>query len=275
MNDAVCLELNNLSIDIVTRQGLITPVNNISFKIPAGKITGLVGESGSGKSLLAKAILRLGSNNIKYRGEIIFNGCNLLTVSSKKLRNLRGRRISMVFQDASAALNPVLPIGWQIKEVFTAHGVCKAKDAQARSIELLDIVGFNNPEKVYRQFPYQLSGGMKQRVMIAMAIALKPDLIIADEPTTALDMTVQAQILSELRNLQQQFGISILMISHDMGVIAEMADNVVVIQKGRLVEQGECFTIFDRPRHEYTKALIAASRLEFINKRDGINHVTT
>lgn len=271
METPICLEIKNLSVAIKTRHGLIKPVRDLSLKVPAGKILGVVGESGSGKSLMARSILRLGSKDVNYSGEIIFEGTNLLGSSEQELRGLRGRRISMIFQDPSAALNPVLPIGWQLQEMFTAHNECTSKQAFSQSIDLLAKVGLDKPEKIYRQFPYQLSGGMKQRVMIAMAIALKPALLIADEPTTALDMTVQAQVLEVLRNLQKEYGITIMLISHDMGVIAEMADNVVVMKNGELVERGDCFAIFDRPCHEYTKSLLDACRLTGLKQNWGQN----
>ncbi|MDU2066580.1 MAG: ABC transporter ATP-binding protein, partial [Sporomusaceae bacterium] len=172
------------------------------------------------------------------------------------------QKISMIFQNPTAALNPVLPVGWQLSEVFRSHTGCTRQEAKEQSLLLLAKMGFTEPTKIYRRFPFQLSGGMSQRVMIAMAMALKPSLIIADEPTTALDVTLQAQVLKELKRLQQEEGVSIILISHDMSVIAEMADDVIVMQAGKIVECNNCMALFDTPRSEYTKRLLAASRFE-------------
>ncbi len=260
-----CLIIEDLTIEIGTRQGRIRPVNNLSLTVPTGNILGIVGESGSGKSLLAKSIVRLNSlqvKNIITKGNIWFKGQNLLTLPDPQMRQIRGRSISMVFQDPLAALNPVLPVGWQLKELFVKHLQLPGDIAYSKSIELLEKVGLANAAKVYRQFSYQLSGGMRQRVMIAMALALQPELIIADEPTTALDVTIQAQILLELKRMQRELGTTIIIISHDMGVIAEIADQVAVMHQGEIVELADCYSIFDNPRQEYTKNLIAASRME-------------
>lgn len=268
MSQSACLQIKNLSVEIKTRQGLAYPVKNLSLEIPTGKVVGIVGESGSGKSLTARSILRLADlqhKNIYTQGEIWFEGQDLMTLSEKDMRKIRGGKISMVFQDPMTSLNPVLPIGWQLKELFTTHTVCSASEAKHQSIDMLQKVGLAKADKLYRQFPYQLSGGMRQRVMIAMALALKPKLVIADEPTTALDVTLQAQILEELKQLQQEFGMSILLISHDMGVIAELADEVAVMKQGEIVEVNDCYSLFDHPQHEYTQRLMAASRLEILH----------
>lgn len=257
-----CLTINNLSIRITTPEGILQPVRNVSLTVPAGKIVGLVGESGSGKSLLARSILRLNDTSIQYQGEIWFKGQNLAKLSERELRPLRGKQIAMIFQDPLTSLNPVLPVGWQLGELYRTHLNCSRQEAKERSLTMLEKVGLAQPARVYRQFPHQLSGGMRQRVMIAMAMALKPSLIIADEPTTALDMTLQAQILKELKKLQAEFGTTILLISHDMGVIAEMADEVVVIQQGAVIEYADCCTLFDAPESDYTRRLIQASRME-------------
>lgn len=260
-----CLFIEDLSVEINTRQGIVSPVNHLSLIVPSGNILGIVGESGSGKSLVAKSILRLNSlqaRNITTKGKIWFAGQDLLTVSDQQMRQVRGKSISMIFQDPLASLNPVLPVGWQLKEIFVNHLNLPGKIAYNKSIELFEKVGLPNAAKVFRQFSFQLSGGMRQRVMIAMALALEPELIIADEPTTALDVTIQAQIILELKRLQRELGTTIIIISHDMGVIAELADQVAVMRRGEIVEYADCFSIFDNPREEYTKKLIAASRME-------------
>ncbi len=243
----------------------IQPLKKITLDVPAGKIIGIVGESGSGKSLLARCILGLAdfrNNNIECSGEIWFEGRDLMTLTSRQMRTLRGRKMSLVLQDPMTALNPVLPILWQLTELFITHQGCSKQEAKVQSIRVLHKVGLSEPEKLAYRFPHQLSGGMRQRVMIAMALALKPALIIADEPTTALDVTLQAQILMELKSLQQEYGVTILLISHDMSVIAELADEVAVMRQGEIIEYNDCYTLFDYPQHEYTKRLIRASRME-------------
>lgn len=270
--NSICLQIKNLSVEIDTRYGTVYPLKNISLDVPQGKVLGIVGESGSGKSLMARSIMRIAhqqNKNIHTSGKIWFEGQDLMNLPEESMRKLRGEKISMVFQDPMTSLNPVLPIGWQMKELFTTHQACSANDAKMQSIEMLKKVGLPRAEKIYRQFPYQLSGGMRQRIMIAMALALNPSLIIADEPTTALDVTLQAQILAELKQLQLEFGVTIMLISHDMGVIAEMADDVAVMRQGEIIEYNDCYSLFDQPQHEYTKRLMAASRLEeFSNRLD-------
>jgi len=262
-HNQACLSVENLSVNINTQDGIVHPVKDVSFAIGQGRVLGLVGESGSGKSLTAKAILRLltQNKNIEYNGRVIFEGQDLFKLSPASMRSLRGRRLGMVFQDPLAALNPVLTIGRQLRELFTAHTGCSGGEADKQSFAVLKKVGLLNQERICRQYPHQLSGGMRQRVCIALAIALKPSLIIADEPTTALDVTLQAQILAELKTLQQDYGAAILLISHDMGVIAELADDVAVMRHGTIVEYNDCFNLFDYPHHEYTKRLLLASSL--------------
>ena len=265
MKKPYCIEIKNLSLQITNPQENFYPLKNVSLKIPEGKIIGIVGESGSGKSLLARSILGLAdyqNKNIHSSGEIWFEGQDLMALSTRQMRSLRGRKISLVLQDPMTALNPVLPILWQLRELFTTHQRCSRSEAKKKSIAVLHKVGLTEPEKLAYRFPHQLSGGMRQRVMIAMAIALKPTLIIADEPTTALDVTLQAQILTELKHLQREYGITILLISHDMSVIAELADEVVVMRQGTIIEYNDCYTLFNAPQQEYTKRLILASRLE-------------
>jgi ABC-type dipeptide/oligopeptide/nickel transport system ATPase component len=263
MKPSYCLEIKKMSIAVETPSGVRQLVNNISFAIEPGKIMGLVGESGSGKSLTAIGILGLlRHKNFRCRGEVYFNGQELLTLPKSSMRAIRGKEIGMVFQDPMAALNPVLTVGRQLQEIFRTHEACSPKIATAKSIEMLYQVRLPQPEQAYRQFPHELSGGMRQRVMIAMALALKPALLIADEPTTALDVTLQAQILHELQQLQQNYSTTILLISHDMGVIAELADEVAVMRQGEIVEHNDCIALFDEPRHEYTRKLLAASRMD-------------
>jgi len=265
MRHRYCLDIRNVSVDIYSDSGVLHPVKNVSLQVPEGKILGIVGESGSGKSLLARTIMRLADqrkNNINCRGEIWFDGINLMTLGEQDMRPWRGRRISMVFQDPMTSLNPVLPVGWQVSEVFTTHLNCSNREAKSKALELFNQLGLAEADKLYHRFPHQLSGGMKQRVMIAIAIALQPALIIADEPTTALDVTLQAQILSQLKRLQQDYGTTIIIISHDMGVIAGIADHVAVMKQGQIVEYNDCYSLFDAPQHPYTKKLLAASCLE-------------
>lgn len=265
MKQDCCIEIKNLSVEIVNGREMTQPLKKVSLKIPTGKIIGIVGESGSGKSLLARSILGLtnfSNKNIYCTGEIWFEGRDLMTLTSSQMRTVRGKKISLVLQDPMTALNPVLPILWQVKELFITHRGCSKREAKAESIIVLHKVGLPEPERLAYRFPHQLSGGMRQRVMIAMALALKPTLIIADEPTTALDVTLQAQILMELKSLQTEYGVTILLISHDMSVIAELADEVAVMRQGEIIEYNDCHALFDYPQHEYTKRLIRASRLD-------------
>jgi peptide/nickel transport system ATP-binding protein len=260
LNQDICLEVKNLSVRIQDRDAVLCPVNNISFRLSKGSILGLVGESGAGKSLTAKAVAGLlNPRNTECQGQIIFEGREISGLSDNELRKLRGPAISMIFQDPSAALNPVMTIGRQLREIYTTHLGCSEKAAKASGLEMLRKVRLSEPEKIWHEYSYQLSGGMRQRAMIAMALALGPSLIIADEPTTALDVTTQAQILYELKLLQQQTGVAILLISHDMGVIAEMADAVAVMRAGEIVEYNECLSLFDSPQHPYTRELLQSS----------------
>lgn len=237
---------------------VIKAVDDVSLELRPGEVLGIVGESGCGKSTLGLSILNL----VPYPGEfeegaIYFKGRNVLEMSEDELRNLRGRDISMIFQDPVAGLNPVIPVGEQVEEILTAHENLDKRQARRRALELLANMGLSEPERIASRYPFQLSGGMAQRVMIATAMALNPSILIADEPTSALDMTIQAQILEELRRLRSQ-GIAILLITHDFGVIASMADRVAVMYAGRIAEQGDIDSMFARPRHPYTAALLAA-----------------
>ena len=252
------LDVQNLTVTFPGARGGVTAVDNVSFTMTPGETLGLVGESGSGKSVTAFAILRLLQPPGRVTGgRVLFEGRDLLTLSEREMREVRGARISLIFQEPMTALNPVMRVGEQIGEALTVHGSSRA-EAQARAVELLEAVKIPDAAKRARDYPHQLSGGMRQRVMIAIALACRPPLIIADEPTTALDVTIQAQVLELLRELKAQFNLALLLITHDFGVIAEMADRVAVMYKGKLVEEGPVRQILRAPTHEYTKSLLAA-----------------
>ena len=252
------LDVRNLTVSFAGANSTSKAVDNVSFQIAAGETLGLVGESGSGKSVTAFAILRLLQPPGKViGGQVIFDGTDLLTLSERQMREVRGARISLIFQEPMTALNPVMRVGEQIAEALVVHGSSRAA-AQARAVELLDAVRIPDAARRARDYPHQLSGGMRQRVMIAIALACRPPLVIADEPTTALDVTIQAQVLELLRELKAQFNLALLLITHDFGVIAEMADRVAVMYKGKLVEEGPVRQILRDPQHEYTRSLLAA-----------------
>jgi peptide/nickel transport system ATP-binding protein len=239
--------------------GPVVVVNDVSFEIRKGETLGLVGESGSGKSVTAFSIIRLVQEPGRIAGGAIqFRGRDLLSLSEDEMREVRGAGIGFVFQEPMAALNPVMRVGSHIAEALTVHGLASRSDARARAIELLRAVKIVDPEKRVDDYPHQLSGGMRQRVMMAIAIACRPPLVIADEPTTALDVTVQAQILELLRDMKREFDLSLLLITHDLGVIAETADRVAVMYAGRIVEQGPVREIFRNPKHPYTRGLLAS-----------------
>ena len=253
------LEVHDLTVVFESARAALTAVDQVSFQMMAGETLGLVGESGSGKSVTAFSILRLVQPPGRITGgRIMFEGRDLLTLSESEMREVRGARISLIFQEPMTALNPVMRVGDQIAEALTVHHLADAREAKARAVELLDAVRIADPARRVRDYPHQLSGGMRQRVMIAIALACKPPLIIADEPTTALDVTIQAQVLELLRELKQRFQLALLLITHDFGVIAEMADRVAVMYKGRLVETGPVRQILRAPAHEYTRSLLAA-----------------
>lgn len=252
------LEVRNLTTVFHLPGAEVRAVNNVSFEIEKGQVLGIVGESGSGKSVTARSLMRMVRHPGEIiEGEIIFNGVDLLKIDESEMRTIRGKKIAMVFQDPQATLNPVHTIGSQISEALIVHGSSK-KEAKARSVELLNQVGIPNPEKTFERYPHELSGGMRQRVVIAIALANKAELLIADEPTTALDVTIQAQILSLLYELKEELGISIIMITHDMGVIAELCDRTLVMYGGRVVESGLVSEIFEFPYHPYTAALLSS-----------------
>jgi len=256
--DTPLLEVNHLKAYIKSSKGEIKPVNDISFSIKKGEIVALVGESGSGKSVSSLSIMGLNASAIKYRPDsaILFEGKDLLKLKEKELRRIRGNEIAMIFQDPMSSLNPVHPIGRQIAESIVLHKKISYKEAKKTALELLHKVGIPDAERRLNDYPHQLSGGMRQRAMIAIALACNPKLLIADEPTTALDVTIQAQILTLLRDLQREFGISILLITHDLGVVAETADRVLVMYSGEIVEEGNVEEIFEHPGHPYTKGLM-------------------
>ena len=253
------IEIKNLSVDFQTDDGVVHAVKNISFNIPKGKTVGLVGESGSGKSVSSLAMMGLIPNppGKVTSGEILFEGRDLLKISEPQMRKIRGARISMIFQEPMTSLNPVFTVGDQICESLILHKGMSKQKAWKRAIELLDQVGIPNPAERIKSYPHEMSGGQRQRVMIAMAISCNPDLLIADEPTTALDVTIQKQILDLIADLQKQYGMSVLFITHDLGVIADISDEVVVMYRGDIVEEGKTEDIFVKPQHPYTKGLLA------------------
>lgn len=251
------LEVRDLRTQFHTPNGLVRAVNSVSFDIEPGETVAIVGESGSGKSVMALSILRLlASPPAQTTGTIKFKGANLMDLSPRDMRKLRGEDISMIFQEPMTSLNPVLTIAWQLEEPLRVHQGLSRAAARKRSIELLQIVGISSPERRVMEYPHQFSGGMCQRVMIAMALACSPKLLIADEPTTALDVTIQAQVLDLLRQLRKQFGSAIMLITHDLGVVAEMADRVIVMYAGNAVEIADVKTLFKSPMHPYTHGLL-------------------
>jgi len=251
------LDVQNLRAHFATPGGVNRAVEGVSFHLEKGQVLAVVGESGSGKSVTANSILGLlPQPPAKTSGTILFNGTDLLKLSQKEMRDIRGHRIGMIFQDPMASLNPLLRIGYQVTEPIRLHENLPRELAKARALEMLRLVGLSDPERRMLQYPHQLSGGMRQRVMIAMALVGKPELLIADEPTTALDVTIQAQILDILRDAQRKLGLAIILITHDLGVVAETADRVVVMYAGRKVEDTSATALFANPMHPYTRALL-------------------
>ena len=253
----VLLEVNNLSTYFFTDDGTVKAVEDVSFKLEKGKTLGLVGESGCGKSVTSYSIMRLIPQppGKIVNGEILFNGKNLLKLKEKEMRRVRGNDIAMIFQEPMTSLNPVYTVGNQIIEAIKLHQHQNYRNARRKAIEMLDKVGIPSPDQRIDEYPHQMSGGMKQRVMIAMALSCNPDLLIADEPTTALDVTIQAQILDLMRDLQREYGMSILFITHDLGVIAQMADDVAVMYASHIAEYSSVKNIFKNPKHPYTLGL--------------------
>ncbi len=253
------LEVENLCVEFDTQRGVVPAVRNVSWHLDRGETLAILGESGSGKSVSASAVMGLIDSPPGFitSGRILLEGEDLLQKSDVERLDINGRRIAMIFQDTLAALNPVYPVGWQIAEAFRAHGV-EAGEARKRSLELLRKVGIPDPDRRIRDYPHQFSGGQRQRVMIAMAIAMSPDLLLADEPTSALDATVQAAILKLLKELQAETGMGMLLITHDLGVVVEVADRVAVMQNGAIVETGPVKEVFSNPKHPYTRKLLDA-----------------
>ncbi|NLD33471.1 MAG: ABC transporter ATP-binding protein [Clostridiales bacterium] len=251
------LQVKNLHTMFPTESGEVRAVNGINFSLERGKVLGIVGESGSGKSVTAYSILRILDNPGRItQGEILFEETDITKLPRNQMRQIRGSKISIIFQDPMTSLNPVYTVGNQLMEAIRLHTSRNRQQAQERALEMLELVGVNEPKKRLKQYPYQLSGGMRQRVMIAMALACEPDILIADEPTTALDVTIQAQILELMQELKNKLGMAIIMITHDLGVIAEMCDEIIVMYAGRVCERGTADEIFYNPRHEYTKGLL-------------------
>jgi peptide/nickel transport system ATP-binding protein len=277
LRPAPLLRVRELLTSFHTDTGTLRAVDGVSFDVPLGRTLGIVGESGCGKSMTALSILRLvptPAGRIES-GSVEFRGTDLLKVSRAAMRNIRGNQISMIFQEPMTSLNPVYTAGSQIAEAVMLHEKKSRREARVRALEMLRLVGIPSPETNIDAYPHQLSGGMRQRVMIAMALACQPSLLIADEPTTALDVTVQAQILTLLSNLQRQLGMSIILITHDLGVVAEHTDHVVVMYAGRVVEQADVRDLFAHPRHPYTRGLlqsipplVEANRLERLTRDD-------
>jgi peptide/nickel transport system ATP-binding protein/oligopeptide transport system ATP-binding protein len=252
------LTVENLKVEFSTRHGRVTALDGVSFELNPGETLGIVGESGCGKSITALALMGLVPSppGEVTGGAIRFDGEDITRASAKRLRQLRGDDISMIFQEPMTSLNPVFTAGDQIAEAIMLHQHVSQQEARKTAVELLSTVGIPEPERRAEAYPYELSGGMRQRVMIAMAISCRPKVLIADEPTTALDVTVQAQIFDLMRDIQQKFGVAIILITHDMGAIAEMADRVAVMYAGRIVEEGNADAILDHPLHPYTRGLI-------------------
>jgi len=257
--DPPILDIRNLIIDFRTRQGTVRAVNQLSFAVGAREILGLVGESGSGKTIsMLTSVGLINDPNAIISGSIRYRGRELIGLSNRDLQKIRGPEIAMIFQDPMTAMTPVHTIGWQITEQIRAHEKLSARAAKSRAIDLLATMGIPEPAEQFHRYPHQLSGGLRQRAMIAMALSCNPSLLIADEPTTALDVTVQAQILDLLRDLRNKFDSSIILITHDMGVVAGIADTVMVMYAGRLVERGPTQEIFSHPAHPYTQGLLAS-----------------
>lgn len=252
------LEVNNLSVEYVTKEETVYAVNDVSFRLERGKVLGLVGETGAGKTTIARTILRvLQEPPAKLRsGSVIMEGINLLELSENELCRVRGKHITMIFQDPMTSLNPVMSVGGQIAEVISLHSNIPQNEVHSKAAEMLEIVGI--PAERYDEYPHQFSGGMKQRVVIAIALACQPELLLADEPTTALDVTIQAQVLELMRKLNKENNTTTILITHDLGVVAEMCDEVAIVYAGEIVESGTLEDVFERPSHPYTIGLFGA-----------------
>ena len=257
--DDVLLDVRGLRTHFNTMDGVVKAVDGVDFQVRRGEVVGLVGESGCGKSVTLLSVMRLIVHPGRIEaGEIWFDGVNLLDLPAKEMKEIRGSRMSMIFQQPTACLNPVYNTQYQITEVYKIHQHLSNREARAKALDLLQQVGISDPIRRLKAFPHELSGGMAQRVMIAMALACSPDLLIADEPTTALDVTIQAQILDLMREIQEQMGTAIILITHDLGVVAEMASRVAVMYAGQIVEESDIRTLFKDPKHPYTRGLIGS-----------------
>ncbi|MDK3308696.1 ABC transporter ATP-binding protein [Clostridioides difficile] len=253
------LEVNNLSVSFKVEEGEVQAVRNVSFNLKKGETLAIVGESGCGKSVLCKSLMRiLPYNGYIKNGEVLLKSSDLVKKSEKEMEDIRGKNISMIFQDPMTSLNPTISIGKQIAEAVIIHQGISKSEAKKRAIELIELVGIDNPEKRFKQFPHHFSGGMRQRIVIAIALACNPDVLIADEPTTALDVTIQAQIIDLIKYLQHKIGLSIIFITHDLGVVATIADRIAVMYAGKIVEIGTVEDIFYDPRHPYTWGLLGS-----------------
>jgi oligopeptide/dipeptide ABC transporter ATP-binding protein len=253
------LEVRNLKVSFRTEDGLVKAVDGVSFTLSEGETLGIVGESGSGKSVTMMSVMRLIIDpNARFEGEVIYRGHDLMKLNQDRMREVRGSEMAMVFQDPMTSLNPVYRVGWQIAEQIRAHERTSKQAARSRAIELLASVGIPHPRERVDDFPHQFSGGMRQRVMIAMALSCRPSLLIADEPTTALDVTIQAQILKLIKKLKDDFGSAVVLITHDMGVVADVADRIAVMYAGRVIEQGTKHDLFYDPQHPYTWGLLGS-----------------
>ena len=251
------LSVQDLHTSFFTDSGEVHAVNGVSFNLDPGEVLGIVGESGSGKSVTAYSIMQILADTGRITsGHILYKGQDLTTWDARQMSGFRGKCCSIVFQDPMTSLNPVFTIGNQLREAIELHTDRRGKASKARAVEMLELVGINEPEKRIKQYPHELSGGMRQRVMIAMALACEPDILIADEPTTALDVTIQAQILELMQSLQKKMGMAVILVTHDLGVIADMCDNIIVMYGGHICERGTADEIFYNPRHEYTKGLL-------------------
>ena len=251
------LSVQDLHTSFFTDSGEVHAVNGVSFNLDPGEVLGIVGESGSGKSVTAYSIMQILADTGRITsGHSLYTGQDLTTWDARQMSGFRGKCCSIVFQDPMTSLNPVFTIGNQLREAIELHTDRKGKASLARAIEMLELVGINEPQKRVKQYPHELSGGMRQRVMIAMALACEPDILIADEPTTALDVTIQAQILELMQSLQKKMGMAVILVTHDLGVIADMCDNIIVMYGGHICERGTADEIFYNPRHEYTKGLL-------------------
>lgn len=257
MENEKLLEVHNLRTSFFVEEGEVKAVDGVSFSISKGETLGIVGESGSGKSITALSLLRLVQRPGEIvGGEIIFKGENLLKKTPREMRGMRGNQISMIFQEPMTSLNPVYTVGDQVAEAYQVHHQISKKEAMAKALDMLKLVGIPSPEKRLHQYPFELSGGMRQRIMIAIALACRPELLLADEPTTALDVTIQAQILELIKELQQKLDMSVMIITHDLGVVAETCDYVAVMYCGKVVEYADVHTLFNQPKHPYTVGLL-------------------